>query len=88
MPDAPVDGNAAAGVLAELFAADMTMAITTCAGCGAVSRLGELPAYLDAPGAVLRCRACGAVQIRMVRGPDRAWLDVRGVRVLQVDLPG
>jgi hypothetical protein len=39
--------------------------------------------YLHAPGIVLRCASCDAVQIRFVRGPQRAWLDLRGVRVLE-----
>jgi hypothetical protein len=83
----PLDGNAAAGALAEVFLPDMTTAVTTCATCGAVRRLAELPAYLQAPGAVLRCATCGAVQIRVVRGSERAWLDLRGIRVLEVGLP-
>jgi hypothetical protein len=87
MDDAPLDGNAAAGVMAEVFQLEMTMAVTTCASCGAVRPLGELRAYLQAPGAVLRCPTCGVVQLRMVRAPTRAWLDFRGMQVLQVELP-
>lgn len=87
MDGAPLDGNAAAGVLAEVFLSDMTVAVTTCASCGASRPLGQLLAYLQAPGAVLRCPTCGAVQIRLVRGPQRAWLDLRGIRVLQMDVP-
>lgn len=82
----PLDGNAAAGALAEVLAPDMTVAITTCAACGDVRPVGELRAYLRAPGLVLRCTSCEAVQIRLVRGPGRAWLDVRGIRVLHVEL--
>ena len=44
-------------------------------------------AYLDAPGAVLRCATCGAAQIKVVRAPQRAWLDVRGVSVFEFPLP-
>jgi Family of unknown function (DUF6510) len=84
--DAPLDGNAAAGILGEVFVAEMTVATTICSTCGAVAQVGQLRAYLRAPGTVLRCAACGAVQIRVVRGPDRAWLDLRGVRVLEVGL--
>ena len=87
MDDAPLDGNAAAGVMAEVFQLEITMAVTTCASCGAVRPLGELRAYLQAPGAVLRCPTCGVVQLRMVRAPTRAWLDFRGMQVLQVELP-
>jgi hypothetical protein len=85
--DARLDGNAAAGRLAELFVFDVTVARTTCAVCGDIRPLAELHAYLEAPGAVLRCATCQAVQLRVVRSPDRAWLDLRGVQVLEVALP-
>ncbi len=85
--DDVLDGNAAAGALSEVFSAEITLALTTCATCGDVRRVGELAAHLHAPGVVLRCASCGAVQIKLVRGPHRAWLDVRGVRVLEVALP-
>ncbi|MBO0730111.1 MAG: hypothetical protein J2P57_12690 [Acidimicrobiaceae bacterium] len=87
MESVPLDGNAAAGPLADMFAAEMTTAMTICATCRAEAMLAELPAYLLAPGAVLRCASCGAVQIRIVRGPGRAWLDVQGVRLIEVALP-
>ena len=86
MNDAPLDGNAAAGALADVFVAEMTVAVTTCAACGDARPLGELSAYLQAPGVVLRCASCGAAQVRLVRAGQRAWLDLRGVRVLQMDL--
>jgi hypothetical protein len=81
-----LDGNAAAGVLAELFVQEMTTAVTICASCGAAWPMGELRAYLQAPGLVLRCVTCGVAQVRVVRAAERAWLDLRGVRVLQVDM--
>jgi hypothetical protein len=82
-----LDGNAAAGALSELFATEMTLAVTTCATCGDTRHLGELRAYLQAPGLILRCASCSAVQVRLVRAPERAWLDLRGIQALQVDLP-
>jgi len=81
MKDA-LDGNAAAGALAEVFAPEMTVAVTTCATCGDSRAVGELHADLKAPGLVLRCAACNAVQARLVRSDGRAWLDLRGIRVL------
>ncbi len=87
MPSAPLDGNAAAGELAALFNFDVTVARTTCAGCGDTRPLAELQAYLRAAGTVLRCATCDRVQARMVRSPDRAWLDLRGVTALEVRLP-
>ena len=90
MPDTTdaLDGNAAAGTLTELFVTEMTTAVTTCAACGDTRRVGELAAYMRAPGLVLRCASCHAVQLRLVRTPTKAWLDLRGVQVLQFELPG
>ena len=87
MESAPLDGNAAAGALAELFAFDVTVAVTKCAACRDTRPLAELRAYLQAPGIVLACASCGAVQLRLVRAPDRVWLDLRGVEVVQVPMP-
>jgi hypothetical protein len=84
---APLDGNATAGALAELFAFDITVALTTCRACRDSRPVAELRAYVRAPGIVLRCASCGAVQVRVVRAPDRAWLDLRGVELLQIPMP-
>src|SRR5262249_33069123 len=35
-----------------------------------------------------RCPTCEEVLLRLVRGPGRAWLDLRGVTSLQVTVPG
>ena len=82
-----LDGNAVAGILAEVFGADMTAAITVCVGCGDHHHVGELVAYVHAPGIVLRCRGCGAVQVTVVRGRGRIRVELRGVRRLELDAP-
>ena len=82
--DTSLDGNAAAGALGDLFAFDVTMAVSTCAICRDARRIAELRAYLDAPGVVLRCASCSAAQLRLVRSGDRAWLDLRGIEVLEI----
>jgi hypothetical protein len=79
-----LDGNAAAGPLADVFAFDITVAQTVCASCRGTHAVGELRAYVQAPGLVLRCASCGAVQLRHVQGPTGAWLDLSGVEVLQI----
>ena len=79
-----LDGNAAAGVLSEVFAVDVTAAIGQCAGCGQQSPLGATVAYLQAPGVVLRCRGCDHVLVRVVTSPDRQWVDISGLAVLEV----
>ena len=87
MDSARLDGNAAAGVFGELFGFDVTVARITCAQCRDTRPLAELHAYLQAPGAVLRCATCEAVQARVVRSRDRAGLDLRGVEVLEAFVP-
>jgi hypothetical protein len=64
----------------------MTIATGVCAGCGAVEQVARLDAYVHAPGIVVRCPHCEAVLIRIVRGPARVWLDLRGVRSLELPL--
>jgi hypothetical protein len=35
---------------------------------------------------VARCPSCDSVVLRLVRAPDRAWLDLRGVVALEVPM--
>jgi hypothetical protein len=78
-----VDGNAIGGLLREIFTMEMTAAITTCAGCGAVNAVGRVDVYLQAPGVVVRCPECEQVLMRIVRGRGRYWVDLRGTRCLE-----
>jgi hypothetical protein len=55
-----LDGNAAAGVLREVFGSEMTTALGTCGSCGAVGPVGAVHLYVSA-GMVLRCPSCEAV---------------------------
>ena len=48
--------------------------------------MAEARVFDHAPGLVARCPACDQVLLRLVRGPDRAWLDLRGLTYLQVPL--
>ena len=82
--DLRLDGNAAGGLLREVFAFEVTAARGTCASCGAVGEVATLVLYAHAPGAVLRCPACGAVVLRVARGRDRVWVDARGLRCLEL----
>jgi len=76
-----------AGVLQEIFVAEMTAAEGTCSGCGSVRAVGSLEVYANAPGVVIRCPGCKQVLMRVVRGPDRVWLDLSGTRCLELALP-
>ena len=84
-----LDGNAAAGMLAEVFTHDMTSAQSTCANCGRLAPLGALLMYGGQIGTVLRCPACDSVEMRMVYVPEgggQYWLDMRGMSSLRIAL--
>lgn len=86
--DLRLDGNAAAGLLTELFAFDITRAEAVCAGCGAVGSVGALTAYNLAMGAILRCPGCDTALIRVSRLATGYWLDLSGMSVLRVAATG
>ena len=79
-----LDGNAIGGVMLELFGVEMTIAPGVCAHCGAREQMADTDVYVDAPGIVVRCRHCEGVLVRIVRGRDRTWLDVSGLRSLEL----
>ena len=59
-----------------------------CAGCGTVDVGGRTAGLRRTrPGLVARCPGCEDVVLRLVRGPDRAWLDLRGTVALRIPLP-
>src|SRR3954468_7566830 len=73
-----MDGNAAAGILSELFVPDLTAARAKCAGCGATRTIGALMVYAHGMGTVVRCPGCDSVVLRLTRTPTRLWLDASG----------
>lgn len=87
MADEYEDGNALAGPLGEIFAADVTTAVGTCASCGRIGPVASLRVYTRAPGLVGRCPGCDEVVLRYVRGPSDGWLDIRGAVSLRIPLP-
>ncbi|MFI5254393.1 MAG: DUF6510 family protein [Candidatus Limnocylindrales bacterium] len=80
-----VDGNAAAGLLAALFADDVTAVPGKCADCGALNAIGALRAYVRAPGTVLRCPACNGVVLRVVETTEAIYVDARGAAYLRFE---
>jgi hypothetical protein len=48
-----------------------------------VNPVGRVDVYLRAPGVVVRCPGCEQVLMRIVRGPGRYWIDLRGTRCLE-----
>lgn len=82
--DRKLDGNAAGGMLRAIFPYEMTEVETICVGCDAHNDIGALAAYIHGMGTVLRCPGCDTVLIRVVHAKGRYWLDLRGVRSLQI----
>jgi len=80
-----LDGNAAAGELSSIFAADITSAEGQCANCGVKKRFAEAHLYVKCPGMVARCAGCGSVLLRLVNTGDRLLLDLRGMNYLAFD---
>jgi len=80
-----LDGNAAAGELSRIFAADLTSAEGQCANCGVKKPFAEAHLYMQCPGVVARCALCGHVLLRLVNVGERAYLDLRGMAYLCVD---
>jgi len=88
MDENRLDGNAAAGVLGEIFTFEITPALASCARCGAAGEVGSQMAYVSEIGTVVRCAACDNALIRLVRqddGAQRYWLDLKGIEYLQLE---
>lgn len=81
------DGNLLAGPLADLFAVDLTVARTTCSGCGKVDAVAALHVYVVGEGYVARCPGCGDPVLRFLRTPTQLVLDLRGTFSLRVPVP-
>ena len=79
-----LDGNAAGGLLREVFTQDMTAALGTCAGCGNTGPVASLLEYGHGMGIVLRCPKCDTPVLRIVRVPGRLRLDFSGVLFLTI----
>ncbi len=81
--DLVLDGNAAAGLLQEIFALEVTTAQVQCQACGCTGAVGSLRLYAAPMGAVLRCSRCDGILMRAVHTPHGRWLDMTGARCLR-----
>ena len=79
-----LDGNAAGGILRDVFTHEMTAALASCGGCGTVGPIGALLEYGQPMGIVLRCPTCDAPVLRIVRTPGLLRLDFSGIRLLTI----
>lgn len=75
-----LDGNAAAGILNEIFALEMTTNEIECAYCGREGEIGTLLAFTQSPGIVLRCPGCENIVMRIVQSPEAIYFDLRGAQ--------
>ncbi|GAA2228442.1 DUF6510 family protein [Herbiconiux moechotypicola] len=79
---ARVDGNAAAGALAEVFCFDVTEVLGECAHCGARALLAEAEAELDDEGVIVLCRSCGHTLLTYLSTPAGRSLQLPGLASL------
>jgi hypothetical protein len=79
-----LDGNAAAGVLTQVFCSEPSSAVIVCAGCGDTAAIGALPAYGLELGAILRCPRCDTAVLRVGAAGATLWVDLRGSVSLRV----
>ncbi|MBE1876547.1 DUF6510 family protein [Myceligenerans pegani] len=82
-----LDGNALAGVLSEVFTADVTAARARCGNCGNTAPVAEAMVYPDAPGLVARCVRCNHVLAVVVEAGDRLVLSLAGLDTLELRAP-
>jgi ribosomal protein S27E len=83
-----LDGNAAAGLLAEVFTVEATTAVVRCAGCGASGPMGATVVYVSDMGTVVRCATCAEVLMRGAEIGDRVVVDMRGAATISFAVPG
>jgi predicted RNA-binding Zn-ribbon protein involved in translation (DUF1610 family) len=81
-----LDGNGIAGLLAEVFATEMTAVDHGCGACGAHRVVGAHRAYRGA-GTVLRCPECGDLAARISTLPDRHIVRLAGTWLIEVPRP-
>lgn len=70
-----VDGNAAAGMLWDVFGTDVTALVGVCGGCGASAPFAETVVEIDEVAAIVRCRSCTHTLFTVLR-------DGQGVRLV------
>jgi hypothetical protein len=79
-----LDGNAIGGLLLEVFGAEMTTALGTCAVCNLTGPVAECVVYLKAPGTVVRCPACTSVLMVFTEQRGVNCVDLEGLAMLEI----
>ena len=78
-----LDGNAIAGLLAQVFGEEMTTATGACASCGASGEVARFVVYGRGPGTVARCPACESVLMVLVTIREITCVDLMGLATLR-----
>lgn len=86
--DLKLDGNAAAGLLSEVFRPEATGAVACCGACGAEGPVGTLMVYAHGMGMVFRCPRCEHLMIRIAHMREEVVLDMRGAVFLRLRVDG
>lgn len=79
-----LDGNAAAGPLSEIFAADVLSARGRCAACGRTDAMATARLQPHSHGLLLRCPGCAAILLRLVDTGHSVCLDLHGLSFLEL----
>jgi hypothetical protein len=74
-----LDGNAIAGLLFDVFGAELTTAMCECASCGARRPVAETEVFLRAPGTVVRCRSCRSLLMVFIGRQETTCVDLSGL---------
>ncbi|MFI7068555.1 DUF6510 family protein [Kribbella sp. NPDC050124] len=75
----PLDGNAIAGVMHDLFVRDMTTTEYRCTGCRRTGVMAELVVYRSGPGTVARCRNCDTILLMLSERHGMYCVDLSGM---------
>lgn len=81
--DRYLDGNAAGGLLLDIFGRDMTAELGCCGHCGVVSPVAAVYVYRDAPGVVMRCPVCSTVLMVITELESSYRVTFEGLRWIQ-----
>lgn len=65
-----LDGNALAGILAELLRVDASSLTVACRHCGAHGDMAEVAVERDDAASIVRCRGCGHTLFVLMRTRD------------------
>ena len=78
-----VDGNAAAGMLGDIFGGDVTTLVGVCGGCSSAVPLAETHVELDETAAIVRCRACTHTLFTTLHTPSGIRLVIGTLRAFE-----